>query len=208
MRDDAGLCCYQPAGGWDIGAVVQSAKPYFLDFIECDVVGPAVIQLRCARRGMGRDARGVLDRAAIGEISRDAGRAECVVAHCGVQLRRLGAALHHLPRHRLRHRPAREHALPLQIVPGEVLEQRRCRRLAMPSPLQPFDQIVLEVVMAGNIDDLAALAVDSGGQAHVAGSTTSTNFPTTANAFQGVRAGLGTHGFLTKLDSDGSTTLL
>ena len=69
----------------------------------------------------------------------------------------------------------------------------------------PQSQLVYSTYIGGTgADDTAAVAVDNGGQVFVAGSTTSTNFPTTAsNAFQAAPAGPGTHGFLTKLNSTG-----
>jgi len=78
-----------------------------------------------------------------------------------------------------------------------------------PATPLPFSQLIYATYIGGNgADDTAALSVDSSGQAYVAGSTTSTNYPFTANAFQQIPAGPGKHGFMTKLDSNGSTTLL
>jgi uncharacterized repeat protein (TIGR01451 family) len=71
----------------------------------------------------------------------------------------------------------------------------------------PQSQLVYATYLGGTgTDDAAGLAVDSGGQAYLAGSTTSIDFPTTvSNAFQVAPAGPGKHGFLTKLDSAGAT---
>jgi len=70
----------------------------------------------------------------------------------------------------------------------------------------PQSQLIYATYLGGNgADDLAGLAVEPGGQAYVAGTTTSTNFPTTSTAFQ--TSATGTHGFVTKLDADGGLTL-
>jgi uncharacterized repeat protein (TIGR01451 family) len=77
-----------------------------------------------------------------------------------------------------------------------------------PSIPAPQSQLVYATYVGGTgADDTAGLAVDSSGQAYVAGSTTSGDFPTTSSAFQTVPASPGTHGFLTKLDSAGITLL-
>jgi uncharacterized repeat protein (TIGR01451 family) len=68
----------------------------------------------------------------------------------------------------------------------------------------PQSELVYATYIGGTgADDLAALAVDSGGLVYLGGITTSTAFPTSSNAFQTVPAGLGTHGFVTKLDGNG-----
>jgi len=70
----------------------------------------------------------------------------------------------------------------------------------------PQSQLIYATYLGGSgADDAAGLAADSGGQAYVAGTTTSPNFPTTTTAFQ--TSATGTHGFLTKLDADGGLTL-
>ena len=53
-----------------------------------------------------------------------------------------------------------------------------------------------------DIDDGMAIAVNSAGQAYVAGQTASSNFPTTAGAFDRTRNGIDT--FVTKLNATGS----
>jgi len=61
-------------------------------------------------------------------------------------------------------------------------------------------QLVFSQYLGGNGTDLAAgISVDSNFSIYVAGTTTSTNFPTTSNAFQTSAAVAGTHGFLSKL---------
>jgi len=52
-----------------------------------------------------------------------------------------------------------------------------------------------------------AIAVDASGCAHVAGTTDSTNFPTTAGAFQPTKLGNTYIGFVTKLNATGSALL-
>jgi len=57
------------------------------------------------------------------------------------------------------------------------------------------------------LDEAAALAVDASGNAIVAGSTSSPDFPLTAGAIQKAAAILGTSGFVTRLNADGSDLL-
>ena len=71
----------------------------------------------------------------------------------------------------------------------------------------PQSQLIYATYLGGNGDDNpAGLAVDVGGQPYVAGTTTSSNFPTTTTAFQPTAAGP-QHGFLTKLDANGGLSL-
>ncbi|HZT60121.1 MAG TPA: SBBP repeat-containing protein, partial [Pyrinomonadaceae bacterium] len=53
-------------------------------------------------------------------------------------------------------------------------------------------------------DDGNGIALDSSGNAYVAGDTASTNFPVTANAFQKTSGGGGLDAFVTKLNANGS----
>jgi Beta-propeller repeat/Domain of unknown function DUF11 len=65
--------------------------------------------------------------------------------------------------------------------------------------------LVFATYLGGTGSDTAAgVAVDSSFNVYVAGFTTSTNFPTTPNAFQQTAAQAGTHGFVTKLDATGT----
>ncbi len=68
--------------------------------------------------------------------------------------------------------------------------------------------LVYSTYLGGTGPDLAAgiavIAGQDGFDATVAGTTSSNNFPTTANAFQTTASG--THGFLTKLDANGGLT--
>ena len=67
-------------------------------------------------------------------------------------------------------------------------------------------QLVFSHYLGGNDTDLAAgIGVDSNFSIYVAGTTTSTNFPTTSNAFQTSAAVAGTHGFLSKLGFSAGT---
>ncbi len=64
--------------------------------------------------------------------------------------------------------------------------------------------IVYHTVLDGHLDDISeSLAVDANGNAYVAGSTDSTDFPT-HNAFQATYGGGSFDGFVAKLDSSGS----
>ncbi len=54
-------------------------------------------------------------------------------------------------------------------------------------------------------DTSAGVAVDSAFDVVVAGTTTSSNFPVSASAFQGTRASAGAHAFASKLDAAGHT---
>ncbi len=66
--------------------------------------------------------------------------------------------------------------------------------------------VVYTTIIDGNGDDTSAgLAVDSAGDAYVTGTTTSSNFPVTASAYQSTPKGTGAHVFLTKLDPTGGT---
>lgn len=73
--------------------------------------------------------------------------------------------------------------------------------------LQPIQQLVYATYLGGSqADNLAGIAVDANLFIYVAGWTTSPNFPTTSNAFQG--SATGTHGFLSKLNPGGNPQLL
>ena len=69
-------------------------------------------------------------------------------------------------------------------------------------------QLLYATYLGGNGSDLAAgVAVDSSLNIYVAGTTSSTNFPTTSNAFRTTVAS-GTHGFVSKLGLNGSNYVL
>lgn len=62
-------------------------------------------------------------------------------------------------------------------------------------------QLIYSIYLGGNgTDSLAGIAVDSASSIYVAGSTTSSNFPTVSE-FEGATSG--THGFLTKISNTG-----
>jgi Beta-propeller repeat/Domain of unknown function DUF11 len=54
-------------------------------------------------------------------------------------------------------------------------------------------------------DASVGIAVDAAGDAYVAGTTTSGDFPTTSSGFQTAPKAAGTHGFVSELDPNGST---
>jgi hypothetical protein len=54
-----------------------------LDLIEAELIAPAIVELRRARRGMVRHRRGLFQRPAVLEIGRDPRRPETVVAEPG-----------------------------------------------------------------------------------------------------------------------------
>ena len=65
--------------------------------------------------------------------------------------------------------------------------------------------LVYSTYLGGSGDDNGSgIAVDSSGNAYVTGYTHSTNFPTTANAFQPAFGGGSIHAFVTKLNAAGS----
>jgi hypothetical protein len=67
-------------------------------------------------------------------------------------------------------------------------------------------QLVYATYLGGSgADTLAGLAVDSARGIYVAGTTTSTDFPTTSNAFQHPPGVAGIHGFLSKIAFTGPT---
>src|SRR5438477_4888670 len=66
--------------------------------------------------------------------------------------------------------------------------------------------LVYSTYLGGSgIDSTGDIAVDAGGNAYVAGSTTSLNFPTTPGAFQPVPGSGSSNGFATNLDPTGSS---
>lgn len=67
--------------------------------------------------------------------------------------------------------------------------------------------LVYSTFLGGTGTDIATgIAIDSSGNAYIAGDTSSTNFPTTSNAFQSTYGGNG-DAFFTKLGATGSTLL-
>ena len=68
--------------------------------------------------------------------------------------------------------------------------------------------LVFATYLGGSgIDTSAGIAVDSGFEVFVAGTTTSGNFPVSSGAFQNAVKAAGTHVFVTKLNSSGSVIL-
>src|SRR5262249_25797701 len=73
------------------------------------------------------------------------------------------------------------------------------------SPLVIDPVLVYSTYLGGGRDDFgSAIAVDGDGHAYVTGETTSTDFPTTPEAFQTTYGGL-LDAFVTKLNREGST---
>lgn len=89
-------------------------------------------------------------------------------------------------------------ANPLQAATGGDLD-------AFVTKLNPSGTAVVYSTYLGGsaADEGLSITIDSGGNAYVAGKTSSTNFPT-ANALQAVPGGAALDGFVTKLNSTGS----
>jgi len=64
---------------------------------------------------------------------------------------------------------------------------------------------LMYATLLGGSGVASGIAVDSSGQAYVAGTTSSTDFPTTPGAFQRIYGGGQTDAFITKLNGDGSS---
>jgi len=78
---------------------------------------------------------------------------------------------------------------------------------AFATKLDPVGSVVYSTYLGGSgVDVATSIAVDSAGNAYVTGSTTSTNFPTTAAAFDRFLSG-GSDAFVTKLDPAGSVLI-
>jgi Beta-propeller repeat/Domain of unknown function DUF11 len=73
------------------------------------------------------------------------------------------------------------------------------------SKLDPFaSSVQYTTFLSGSgVDSSSGLAVDSAGNAYVAGTTTSPDFPVSTNAFQSTPTAPGAHAFLAKLDPTG-----
>jgi photosystem II stability/assembly factor-like uncharacterized protein len=65
--------------------------------------------------------------------------------------------------------------------------------------------LIYSTLLGGSGGEGSGIAVDSSGQAYVAGTTSSTDFPTTPGAFQRIYGGGQTDAFITKLNGDGSS---
>ena len=99
---------------------------------------------------------------------------------------------------------------PLTAVGGDALRGTQNIFIAKINPaagLPPgtaANELSFATYLGGNgVDTAAGVAVDSGGSIYVAGSTTSTNFPT-LNGFQSFAAQPGTHGFVSRIGLSGA----
>lgn len=76
---------------------------------------------------------------------------------------------------------------------------------AFVTKLDPSGKIVYSTYVGGSGADVASgIAVDAQGNAYVAGTTSSSNFPVTAGAFQTTALSNSTHGFVLKLNPSGT----
>lgn len=79
---------------------------------------------------------------------------------------------------------------------------------AFVTKLDPFGKIVYSTYLGGSSSDVAVgIAVDAQGDAYVAGTTSSSNFPVTAGAFQTTPLNNSTHAFILKLNPSGSSLI-
>ena len=79
--------------------------------------------------------------------------------------------------------------------------------IAKLNPTGSPSQLQFATYLGGNaVDTATGIAVDASQNIYVAGTTTSSNFPTTSNAFQGPVSG--THGFVSKISLTGSVYAL
>ena len=79
---------------------------------------------------------------------------------------------------------------------------------AFVTKLDPSGQIVYSTYLGGSGPDIAyGIAVDASGNAYVAGTTASPNFPVTAGSFQTTPHSAATHAFVAKLNASGSALI-
>jgi Beta-propeller repeat len=79
---------------------------------------------------------------------------------------------------------------------------------AFVTKLDPSGKIVYSTYLGGSNSDVAVgIAVDAQGDAYVAGTTSSSNFPVTAGAFQTTPLNNSTHAFILKLNPSGSSLI-
>ena len=109
-------------------------------------------------------------------------------------------------RQRLRHRRHQLHQLPHhdRRLPDQL--RRRRQHDAFVTKLNATGTaLVYSTYLGGNGDDYGhGIAVDGSGNAYVTGDTASTNFPTTAGAFQTSYGGGNGDAFVTKLNATGT----
>ena len=100
------VLCYRPQVNHLISIVSSNHDP--LDLIETDLIAPAIVELRCARRGVICHRGSLFQRAAVPEIGRDPGCSEAVIAELRSDAGGSGAPADHRIRVRLRQHRARE----------------------------------------------------------------------------------------------------
>jgi hypothetical protein len=84
----------RPLWGW-FSFLFPASNQNPLHFIELHLVAPAIVELRGPRAGVVGDGRSLLERAAVVEIRRNAGRTEAVIADAGLDAGCLVAAADH-----------------------------------------------------------------------------------------------------------------
>src|SRR5271166_6760321 len=135
----------------------QPSNRNALDLIERDLISGAVIQLRGARALVCGHKLRVFQRAAVVEISGDAGRTKTVATDAGLQASRSSAALNHVPGIDAVHRSLRQQPRATE----RRAEEGRLAGVANPGGLGVFVEIGFEVVMRRHLVALAAFFVQS-----------------------------------------------
>jgi hypothetical protein len=125
-----------------------------LNLIEADLVPPAVVELGRAGRGVMSDRRHLLQRAAVLQVRRDARGPEGVIADPGSDPGGPRPALNHRVGVGLGQGGSGE----LPGVAADGAEQRRGPVVRDAGAVEVGVEIVLERVVAGQVDDLAALS--------------------------------------------------
>src|ERR1017187_7372142 len=133
-----------------------ASDQYPFDLIEAHLVAPPVIELRRPGAGMVGHGRGLLQRPAVLEIGRDAGRPETVVADLGLDPGRLGAPANHLVGVGLGQGTAGE----LARAAADGAKERPLEVCRKPDPVQIGREDLFKVVVAGHGVILATLLME------------------------------------------------